>query len=263
MRPGRDRDQGPGRRGGRGERAADAGPARSCCRSRTGSEAPTAIAAVLGEEAVVIGVAGGFGASIVGPGHVHHNGWELVRLGERHGPATGRIRRIVEVWEGAGFRVQAYDDVDQLVWEKLICNVTFSGTCAVLERTIGEVLDDPAAWQVASHVCPRRTGLLWRRGIPLDVRRPVAYVRAFGEKIPDAQAVDAARRPRGAAVRDRRDQRRHPARGARAPVDSAGSGCIPEHGPRPGLPLQPRRRSSTGPDGSDAQEARRGRPGRR
>ena len=46
------------------------------------------IAAVLGEERVAIGVAGGFGASVVGPGHVHHNGWELVRLGERHGPAT-------------------------------------------------------------------------------------------------------------------------------------------------------------------------------
>ena len=52
------------------------------------------IAAVLGEERVAIGVAGGFGASVVGPGHVHHNGWELVRLGERNGPATPRIERI-------------------------------------------------------------------------------------------------------------------------------------------------------------------------
>ena len=108
------------------------------------------IASVLGEEPVAIGVAGGFGASIVGPGHVHHNGWELVRLGERRGPATPRIHRVAEVWADAGFRVQAYDDVQQLVWEKLIFNVTFSGTCAVLERTIGEVLADPSAWQVAS-----------------------------------------------------------------------------------------------------------------
>ena len=41
------------------------------------------VASVLGEERVAIGVVGGFGASVVGPGHVHHNGWELVRLGER------------------------------------------------------------------------------------------------------------------------------------------------------------------------------------
>src|SRR5213078_2364104 len=99
------------------------------------------IAAVLGEERVAIGVVGGFGASIVGPGHVHHNGWELVRLGERRGPATPRIRRIAQTWIDAGFRVQVYDDVDQLVWEKLICNVCFSGTCTILERRIGAVLD--------------------------------------------------------------------------------------------------------------------------
>ena len=108
------------------------------------------IAAILGEERVAIGVVGGFGASIVGPGHVHHNGWELVRLGERHGSATERIRRIARTWADAGFRVQVYDDVDQLVWEKLICNVCFSATCTILERPIGDVLDDPAAWQVAS-----------------------------------------------------------------------------------------------------------------
>src|SRR5262245_20962230 len=145
------------------------------------------VAAILGDERVAIGVAGGFGASIVAPGHVHHNGWELVRLGERHGPATERIRRIARVWEDAGFRVQAYDDVDQLVWEKLICNVAFSGTCAILEHTIGEVLDDPASWHVASSCATEAYEVARARRITLDFDDPVAYVRAFGEKIPGAR----------------------------------------------------------------------------
>jgi 2-dehydropantoate 2-reductase len=145
------------------------------------------IAAILGEERVAIGVAGGFGASIVGPGRVHHNGWELLRLGERHGPATDRIRRIARVWEEAGFRVRAYDDVDQLVWEKLICNVCFSGTCAILERPISGVLDDRAAWHVASSCATEAYEVASARGIKLDFEDPVAYVRAFGERIPDAR----------------------------------------------------------------------------
>jgi 2-dehydropantoate 2-reductase len=144
-------------------------------------------AAVLGDEAVAIGVAGGFGASIVGPGHVHHNGWELVRIGERHGPATPRIQRVADVWAAAGFRVQAYDDVEQLVWEKLVCNATFSGTCAILERTIGQVLDDPSAWQVASACGVEAYVVARARGISLEFEDPVAYVRAFGEKIPGAR----------------------------------------------------------------------------
>jgi 2-dehydropantoate 2-reductase len=154
---------------------------------QNGLDSAERIAAVLGEEKVAIGVVGGFGASIVGPGHVHHNGWELVRLGERQGPATPRIQSIAKVWEDAGFRVRAYDDVDQLVWEKLICNVCFSGTCAILGRTIREVLDDPSAWQVASSCAREAYDVARARGITLDIDDPVAYARAFGERIPDAR----------------------------------------------------------------------------
>ena len=145
------------------------------------------IAAILGEERVAIGVVGGFGASMVGPGHVHHNGWEFVRLGERHGAVTERIRRVAKTWTDAGFRVEVYDDVDQLVWEKLICNVCFSGTCAILERPIGDVLDDPAAWQVASGCAQEAYEVAHARGITLAFDDPVAYARAFGEKIPAAR----------------------------------------------------------------------------
>jgi 2-dehydropantoate 2-reductase len=145
------------------------------------------IAAVLGEERVAIGVAGGFGASMVGPGHVHHNGWEHVRLGERHAPATPRIRRIADTWAEAGFRVEVYDDVDQLVWEKLVCNVTFSGTCAILERPVRGVLDDEAAWIVASGCAREAYDVARARGIALGFDDPVAYTRAFGEKIADAR----------------------------------------------------------------------------
>jgi 2-dehydropantoate 2-reductase len=154
---------------------------------QNGLGSPDRVAAVLGEERVAIGVAGGFGASIVAPGHVHHEGWELVRLGERRGPATPRIRRIAEVWSDAGFRVQVYDDVERLVWEKLIFNVCFSGTCAVLERRIGEVIADPAAWRVASGCAREAYEVARARGIELAFDDPVAYVRAFGEKIAGAR----------------------------------------------------------------------------
>ena len=49
------------------------------------------VAAIVGPERVMTGVVGGFGASIVEPGHVHHHGMELVRFGERSGPVTERV----------------------------------------------------------------------------------------------------------------------------------------------------------------------------
>lgn len=142
---------------------------------------------VLGEERLAVGVAGGFGASIVEPGHVHHNGWELVRLGERRGPASPRLERVAEVWRTAGFRVRTYDDIDQPVWEKLVCNVAFSGPCAILEWTIGEVLADPAAWGVASRCAIEAHEVALARGVRLEIRDPVEYVRSFGAAIPGAR----------------------------------------------------------------------------
>jgi len=89
---------------------------------QNGLGGPDTAASILGKERVMVGVVGGFGASMRAPGHAHHNGGELVRLGEFGGPITTRLRKIEELWCGAGFRVKVYDDIDQLVWEKLLSN---------------------------------------------------------------------------------------------------------------------------------------------
>ena len=145
------------------------------------------VASIIGAEQVAIGVVGGFGASLVAPGHVRHEGWELVRLGERGRPAGERLEQVAEVWRGAGFRVQTFDDVDRLVWEKLVCNVCFSGTCAILERTIGEVMADADAWEAAGRCAVEAYEVARRMNIQLGFDDPVEYVAAFGSKIPNAR----------------------------------------------------------------------------
>jgi 2-dehydropantoate 2-reductase len=154
---------------------------------QNGLGGPDTAARVLGRERVMVGVVGGFGASMKGPGHAHHNGWELVRLGEFAGPVTQRLERIAEVWRSGGFRVKCFDDIDQLVWEKLICNVCYSGVCTVLQRRIIEVIEDRHAWQVASACATEAYDVARARGVKLDFSDPVAYVHGFGMKIPQAR----------------------------------------------------------------------------
>jgi 2-dehydropantoate 2-reductase len=145
------------------------------------------VAAIVGAERVMAGVIGGFGASIVEPGHVHHHGMELVRLGECSAPVSERVERVAQAWRRAGFTVCTYDDIDQLVWEKLICNVAFSGTCAVTGMTIGDVIDDPDAWSVASACAAEAFAVARARNISLGFEDPVAWVREFGRAIPGAR----------------------------------------------------------------------------
>lgn len=145
------------------------------------------VAAILGRDQLSIGVVGGFGASIVAPGHIHHNGWELVRLGEFDGPVTDSLSAVAALWRSAGFKVKTFDDIHRMVWEKLICNTTFSGPCALTEGTIGQVMADPDAWPIAL-ACAREADTVARtKGIALGFADVDAYVTAFGNAIPGAR----------------------------------------------------------------------------
>jgi 2-dehydropantoate 2-reductase len=144
------------------------------------------VAAIVGPRRVLAGVIGGFGASIVSPGHVHHHGMELVRLGECSGPVTDRVQKVAEAWRRAGFTVRTYDDIDQLVWEKLICNTAFSAICALTGLTIGEVMEDADTWSIAWQCATEAFTVARAQRIELSFEDPLAWVRAFGEAIPGA-----------------------------------------------------------------------------
>ena len=163
------------------------GPQTPVLSIQNGLGGPDAAAAILGRERVMVGVVGGFGASMKGPGHAHHNGMELVRLGEFGGPITERLKKVEQVWSGAGFRVKVFDDIDKLVWEKLLCNCAYSGPCGIAERTVGEVMADADLARISAACATEAFEVARERKINLGFADPVAYVRDFGSKIPHAR----------------------------------------------------------------------------
>lgn len=142
---------------------------------------------ILGRERVKIGVIGGFGASVPEPGHAHHNGWDLVRLGEVSGPASDELKALEAVWTDAGFRAQCFDDLDGMIWEKLICNVAFSGPCALTGLTIGEAMASPEASVVSLWCAQEAFNVATALAIDTGVKDPARHIRAFAAKIPDAR----------------------------------------------------------------------------
>ncbi|MGE0699317.1 MAG: ketopantoate reductase family protein [Hyphomicrobiaceae bacterium] len=145
------------------------------------------VAEIVGSKRIMMGVVGGFGASMKAPGHAHHNGMEFLRLGEMDGGLTPRLEVVKKAWEAGGFKVLAFDDIHKMVWEKLICNCTYSGPCALTGLRVGEVQANPSAWSIASACATEAFMVANARGIKLDFDDPVAYVRAFGQKIPGAR----------------------------------------------------------------------------
>jgi len=136
---------------------------------------------------ILLGVAGGFGASVPEPGHVHHNGMELIRLGEMHGGLSERLERVAKVWQDAGFNVKTFADINQLIWEKFICNVALSGAAAAFDRTLGEVMDDPVTWEIAKKLGLEAYRIGKAKGIHFSFEDPVQYISDFGSKMPKAK----------------------------------------------------------------------------
>jgi 2-dehydropantoate 2-reductase len=145
------------------------------------------IAEFMPTDRVLLGVADGFGASMKGPGHVHHSAMNLIRVGEMNGGMSERLRLVTDVWQQAGFNAQAFEDIDQLIWGKYICNVTFSGPCTVFDRTLGELMADPASWAIAQGCALEVYALGQAKGINFTFDDPLEYVTAFGRKMPDAR----------------------------------------------------------------------------
>lgn len=136
---------------------------------------------------VLLGVADGFGASIKGPGHAHHNAMNLIRLGEMNGGMTDRLQSITKVWQDAGFNAKAFDDIDQLIWGKYISNVSFSGPCTVFDCTLGELLANPVTQSIAVGCAREVYALGLAKGIQWAFDDSAEYIAAFAAKMPDAR----------------------------------------------------------------------------
>ncbi len=138
------------------------------------------------EDQIVIGIAEGFGSSIPEPGSVHHNGMRLIRIGEMGGGMTERVRQIERMWCDAGFNVRAFADVDRMIWEKFLCNVTLSAPTAAFDVTVGELMANPETWTVALACMMEAYRLGTARGITFSFDDPVRYVTEFASTIRDA-----------------------------------------------------------------------------
>jgi 2-dehydropantoate 2-reductase len=145
------------------------------------------VAGIVGGQRVAVGIASGFGASRVAPGHVHHNAMRAMRFGAYSSLPFASVDSIARAWTDAGFDAAAVDDIAAMQWEKLICNVAYRAPCALTGLTVGQVMDDPEMGHVSRAAATEAWTVAKASGIAVAVSDPVAHVRAFGAGMPNAK----------------------------------------------------------------------------
>ena len=144
------------------------------------------IAQYMPTDNVLLGVAEGFGASIKGPGHIHHNAMRQIRIGEMNGGMTDRLVWVESLWQAAGFKATAFADIHQLVWEKFICNVMCSAPSVAFDCTIGELFSHEDRRIVALGCMLEAYEIGLTKNIAFSFDDAVAYGVKFAADMPDA-----------------------------------------------------------------------------
>lgn len=114
------------------------------------------VAGVVGDRRVAVGIASGFGAARIAPGHVRHNAMRAMRFGAYTSLPHETVESIARAWTQAGFDTAAVTDIAAMQWEKLICNVAYSAPCALTGMTVGQVMTTRRWARSVARPRPRR-----------------------------------------------------------------------------------------------------------
>lgn len=146
-----------------------------------------AVAAHVGAERLIVGIAQGFGASLPEPGVAHHSDMKAIRMGAYRDLPAERVAQIARLWSEAGFDAAAVSDIVAMQWEKLICNVAYSAPCAITGMTVGEVRNHPHAGSVSRAAAREAFEIARALGINLRFDDPEHEVRDFAARMPRAK----------------------------------------------------------------------------
>ncbi len=116
----------------------------------------------------VIGGATAHGATEIGPGHIRHAGAGATVIGAAPGAGVARVKMLAEMLRGAGIDVEVSDDLDSVIWSKLVVNCGINAVGALTRLPNGGLIEDPGAAQVLRAAAREAAAIARAKGIRLQ-----------------------------------------------------------------------------------------------
>lgn len=175
------------------------------------------IAGITGRDAVLAGSTAQ-GSTLLGPGRIRHGGNGPTHIGEPGGPASERVRRIVDLFRKAGLAAEPSDNVEQLIWQKLVVNVGINAITGLTGIRNGFIAEMPEAADLCGAAVEEAVSVAGARGFP------------FGREMVD-RVISVAR----ATARNRSSMGQDVDNGKRTEIDAI-NGAIVRFGKQSGIP---------------------------
>lgn len=113
------------------------------------------------------------GATLLGPGHVRHAGKGLTTLAATL-KTRARMQVLCDVLNRAGIETQLTEDLESLVWGKLVVNSAINALSAIYRVPNGELVEHPETRALLSAAAQETADVANALGIDLPYTDPVA-----------------------------------------------------------------------------------------
>ncbi|RJR19728.1 MAG: 2-dehydropantoate 2-reductase [Desulfobacteraceae bacterium] len=115
------------------------------------------------------------GGTLLEAGHVRHAGRGETIIGRPPGDA-GKIERLVNALNGAGFSARLVDRVEELIWGKLLVNVGINALAAVTRLRNGDIPRIEPLRQIMADAVEEAMAVVRAKGVKLPYENPLQKV---------------------------------------------------------------------------------------
>ncbi len=122
------------------------------------------------------------GATLLGPGRVRWAGVGPTRLGRWRGPLVPEIEQIIALFRCAEIETEYSEEIERLLWEKLIINCAINPLTALLDRPNGAIVQDTELREISGAVAREALRVARTHGVVLSEAEAVARVETVARK---------------------------------------------------------------------------------
>jgi 2-dehydropantoate 2-reductase len=119
------------------------------------------------------------GATLLGPGRVRHAGQGLTTFGTA--PDRAGIAALARLFEACGLPAELTEDLEALIWGKLVANAGINALSALLRVPNGALAATPQARALLERAATEAAAVAAARGVRLPYADPAAHALAVAQ----------------------------------------------------------------------------------
>ena len=133
---------------------------------------------------IIIGTTEDNGA-VLEAGYIRHGGTGRTNIGMLAEDKTGMLEKVKNVFDACGFDTVIRSNIQQLIWDKLLTNVSLSATTGILQVKMGFIAEDANAWDLTKALIKEALSVATAMGLDFNEAEITERVRKTAENNPE------------------------------------------------------------------------------